>query len=239
MLTFLAKALAGTLFDILATIFDLLFEMLALFSELVALETSQRVVGIHYEDTKHYDTQYGTRSSSTFMMLGPSIGGFLNSLMTGVCSAINTVICTLSLGWTCSVMSCLSSGFGNAEGQPLGAQWQGHRGKYLGHELPRLFAQHYETVDGMPAPHWVANINWTGSSTCDLFMEGVKYYNYTEMRPLERATWLNCLEERAIGAEIAKVINIPEFELDDVIYNWHRKWIVGLDMLSLLAQLLT
>lgn len=235
MLTFLAKALAGTLFDILATIFDLLFEMLALFSGTGSVGNFLNALwGFLMKILNIMIRNMGRVLRAIFMMLGPSIGGFLNSLMTGVCSAINTVICTLSLGWTCSVMSCLSSGFGNAEGQPLGAQWQGHRGKYLGHELPRLFAQHYETVDGMPAPHWVAtNINWTGSSTCDLFMEGVKYYNYTEMRPLERATWLNCLEERAIGAEIAKIINIPEFELDDVIYNWHRKWIVSLDMLSL------
>ena len=57
-------------------------------------------------------------------------------------------------------------------GQPLGSQWQGYRARYLGDQLPRLFAQHYETVDGIPAPRWVAdNIEWNGTSTCDLFME--------------------------------------------------------------------
>ena len=57
------------------------------------------------------------------------------------------------------------------------------------------------------------------SSKCDLFMEGVRHYNYTELRPLERAQWLECLEMRAIGQSLSNVINIPELDLHDIIYN--------------------
>ena len=183
MLTFLANALVGTLFDILGLIFDLLFEMLALFSGtgsvgnfLSALWTFlMKILNIMIRNI-------GKVLRAIFMMLGPGIGGFLNALMTGVCAAINTAFCAISLGFRCSVMSCYSGGFGNAEGQPLGSQWKGHRARYLGDQLPRLFATHYETVDGIPAPRWVAdNIDWNGTTTCDLFMEGVKSVSYTHL----------------------------------------------------------
>lgn len=234
MLTFLAKMLVGTLFDILGLVFDLIFEMLALFSGTGSVGNFLSAFWTFFMKILNIIIRnLGKVLRAIFMMLGPGIGGFLNALMTGVCNAINTAFCAISLGFRCGVMSCYSGGFGNAEGQPLGSQWKGHRARYLGEELPRMFAQHYETVDGIPAPRWVAdNIDWNGTTTCDLFMEGVKYYNYTELRPLERATWLNCLEERAIGVEIAKFVNIPELELEDVVYNWHRKWKIGLEVVQ-------
>ena len=120
-------------------------------------------------------------------------------------------------------MTCISGGFGSTIGSLYASKH--------GQDLPRLFAEHYETVDGIPATKWVAeHITWNGTSKCDLFMEGVRHYNYTELRPLERAQWLECLEMRAIGQSLAKVIDIPELELYDLLYNYHRKWVLAYDM---------
>ena len=234
MLTFLANMLVGTLFDIIAVLADLLMQMLALFSGTGSVGNFLNSLwGFIMKILNIMLTNLGRVLRAIFMMLGPAIGGFLNALMSGFCNAINTVICTLTLGAKCSIMSCLSGGFGNAEQQPLGAAFQGYKSKYGQKSLPRLFSQHYHTVDGIPAPQWVAeNLDWNGTSICDLFMEGVKFYNYTEMRPLERATWLSCLEQRAIGQEIDRLVNIPELKTYDILYNYQRKWHIGLQVLQ-------
>ena len=233
-ITIIGDALAGVLFDILSVVFDVLFQMLALFSgtgKVAKFLTAawgfiSKMLGVFLQNIARV-------ISTIFSMLGPAIGGFLNALMDGFCHALNAIICGLTLGFECSVMQCLSGGFGNAESQPLGSNFHGYRSKYGQHDLPRLFKQHYHTVDGIPAPQWVAeNLDWNGTSVCDLFMEGVKFYNYTEMRPLERATWLSCLEQRAIGQEIDTLIGIPELQVYDILYNYHRKWRIGLQTLQ-------
>ena len=146
--------------------------------------------------------------------------------MSGVCSAINWVVGLFNGGR--DIMTCISGGFGSTIGSLYASKH--------GQDLPRLFAEHYETVDGIPATKWVAeHISWNGTSKCDLFMEGVRHYNYTELRPLERAQWLECLEMRAIGQSLSNVINIPELDLHDIIYNYHRKWVLAFDMTQTLG----
>lgn len=230
-LNVLADALAGTILDILGMIIDLFVEMLAFFSG-KSKDVGTFIAKLFDFVFKILEVMIQKLSEvlkAIFMMLGPTIGGFLNSLMTGVCSAINTVICGLTFGENCNIMTCVSSGFGNPENQPLGATWKHH-------DMPRLFEKHYHTVEGIPAPQFVAEaMDWNGTSKCDLFIEGVKYYNYTEMRPLERATWLECLEFRAIGNELDQLIGIPELKLYDILYNHHRKWTLAFHLSQTLA----
>ena len=233
-ITMLGDMLAGVLFDILAVVLDVLFQMLALFSGTGKVGDFLTAAWGFISKLLAVFLQNITRViAALFSMLGPAIGGFLTALMDGFCHAINGIICGLTFGGECSLMSCLSGGFGNAESQPLGSNFHGYRSKYGQHDLPRLFKQHYHTVDGIPAPKWVAeNLDWNGTSVCDLFMEGVKFYNYTEMRPLERATWLSCLEQRAIGQELDRLIGIPELKVYDILYNYHRKWHIGLQTIQ-------
>lgn len=234
MFNVLADMLVGTIFDILGAMFNLIFEFLALFSGTGDIGSLLSAMWKFIMDILGLMIMnIGRTIRALFSLMGPHISAFLNALMTGTCNAINSVICVLSLGSSCSVMSCLDGGLGNPEGQPLGSAYGGYRSHYNQQHLPRLFAQHYHTVDGMPAPMWVAeNIDWNGTSVCDLFMEGVKFYNYTEMRPLERATWLNCLEERALGLEIEKAFDVSELKVHDIFYNWHRKWMISYDVVQ-------
>lgn len=229
----LADALVGTFLDILGTLFDIIVEMIAFFSGKGSLETFlQKLFNFAFKLLGIIVTKLTLVLKAIFMMLGPTIGGFLNTLMSGFCSAINSVICTLTAGANCNIMTCISGGFGNPEGQPLGSAYHSKHGQ----DLPRLFAKHYHTVDGIPAPKWVAeNIDWNGTSTCDLFVEGVRFYNYTEMRPLERAKWFECLELRAIGNEIERLIDIPELKLHDILYNYQRKWKISYELMQTLS----
>jgi len=231
MLQIIVDALLGVIFNILGMIFDMLFKLIAFFSGTGSLgDFLTAFLGGLLKILLVLVKDMGKILVMFFMMMGTGLSNFLSALASGFCNAINAVICTLTLSMKCSIMSCVSGGFGNAEGQPLGSAFQGYRSKYgQGGYLPRLFATHYHAVDGIPAPKWVAeNIDWNGTSTCDLFMEGVRFYNYTELRPLERATWLECLESRALGQELDNLIGIPELKLYDTLYNWRRKYVVGL-----------
>lgn len=241
MLQIIVDALLGVIFNILGMLFDMIFKLIGFFSGTVGLsDFLMAFLGGILKILLILVKDMGKILVMFFMMMGTGLSNFLSALASGFCSAINAVICGLTFGAKCSIMSCVSGGFGNAEGQPLGSAFQGYRSKYnQGGHLPRLFATHYHTVDGIPAPKWVAeNLDWNGTSTCDLFMEGVRFYNYTELRPLERATWLECLESRALGQEMDNLIGIPELKLYDTLYNWRRKYIVGLQATQIFMILL-
>jgi len=224
----IVNAITGTFLEIIGVYLDLFAEIIAFAAGKGSAGTVLKKFFMVFIDiVLILITNIQRVLQAIFMMLGSAIGGFLNALMGGICAGINAIVCTVTFGANCNMMTCLSSGFGS---QPLGAHYR------EGHELPRLFATHYHTVDGIPAPRWVAdNIDWNGTSTCDLFMEGVRFYNYTEMRPLERSTWLECLEMRALGIEIDKIVEIPELKLYDLVYNWKRKYIISYDMLQTAA----
>lgn len=221
-LKMLVEALSGTFLEIVGTLLDLVAEMVAFFAQKGDLQSFLSKFFAFTFDIVAVVVQNLQRVlSAIFMLLGPAVGGFLNSLMSGVCEAINAVVRIFNGG--SNIMTCISGGFGSTIGSLYASKH--------GQDLPRLFAEHYETVDGIPATKWVAeHITWNGTSKCDLFMEGVRHYNYTELRPLERAQWLECLEMRAIGQSLAKVIDIPELELYDLLYNYHRKWVLAYDM---------
>ncbi len=221
----ITNAITGTFLEIIGVVLDLFAEIVAFAAgKGSAITVLKKFFMLFMDVVLVLVTNLQRVLQAIFKLFGSAIGGFLNALMSGICAGINGIVCTVTLGAKCNMMTCLDSGFGR---QPLGAHYK------QDHKLPRLFATHFQTVDGIPAPRWVAdNIDWNGTSTCDLFMEGVRFYNYTEMRPLERSTWLECLEMRALGIEIEKIIDIPEIKLYDLVYNWKRKYVLTYDMLQ-------
>lgn len=135
--------------------------------------------------------------------LGP-VGDFIRLMANSICSAIEDAICAITLGGTCDI-GCIS----------------------LRHsERRHLFSSGNSTSKFQDILfHTTNDINWNGTSGCDLFMHSYKHYKWDDLRPLEHIFFMECLEQRHIVAGINKVLNtsIPE----DFIYNWKRKWIMG------------
>ena len=71
-------------------------------------------------------------------------------------------------------------------------------------------------------------LQWNGTSVCDHFMTEVAQYKYVELRPLEKATWLECIESKFLGIKLQSFVGSIKFP-DDIFYNWKRKYIVAFD----------
>ena len=154
---------------------------------------------------------------------GP-VGEFMKVLSYGVCNAINTVMSVIDsvanvvtwgagIGW--EPMKCVTPKLGGVHGNHT----TGTLGKHFlrsadNEDLPRRIA---ETLD------------WNGTSVCDHFMSAAAEYSYTELRPLEKAQWLECLEYKLIGVEMATFLESTNFPTD-IVYNWKRKYIMAYDL---------
>jgi len=68
-------------------------------------------------------------------------------------------------------------------------------------------------------------LDWNGTSVCDHFMSAAADYKYTELRPLEKAKWFECLEYKLMGVKLAEFFDSKTFPTD-IFYNWKRKYIV-------------
>jgi len=73
-------------------------------------------------------------------------------------------------------------------------------------------------------------LEWNGTSVCDHFMTEVARYKYDELRPLEKATWLECVELKFLGIELQSLLGSIKFP-QDIFYNWKRKYMVVIDTL--------
>ena len=73
-------------------------------------------------------------------------------------------------------------------------------------------------------------LEWNGTSVCDHFMTDVAHYKYDELRPLEKATWLECIEYKYLGIQLQSLLGSNKFP-DDFFYNWKRKYMVAFDSL--------
>ena len=163
-----------------------------------------------------------------FDFFGP-VGTFFNVLLWGVCNAINSVMAAInsaikvvslgfsSIGW--KDMTCVEPG---SSGRRLGATYSNHTSGSLGKHFLRAHDNKHLTK--RVAEH----LDWNGTSVCDHFMSAAADYAYTDMRPLEKAKWFECLEYKLIGVEIAKFLEAPKFPTD-IVYNWKRKYIVMYD----------
>ena len=158
-----------------------------------------------------------------FKFFGP-IGKFFSMLINVVCNLINTVMGAIDsaiqgvclgfcdgIGWT--NMQCVSKLFSP----------HNHTSGHLG--------QHYlRSEDNQDVTQRVAAaLSWNGTSVCDHFMTAAADYPYTELRPLERAKWFECLEYKLLGVEMAKYLESPTFPTD-IVYNWKRKYSLFYDM---------
>jgi hypothetical protein len=56
-------------------------------------------------------------------------------------------------------------------------------------------------------------------------MSAAADYKYTELRPLEKAKWFECLEYKLMGVKLAEFFDSKTFPTD-IFYNWKRKYIV-------------
>lgn len=143
-------------------------------------------------------------------LMGP-VGTFIKDFATGACNTLNDILCGLQQAacfGTCGcqkVLTCVQLR-------------SSHR---------RLSSIHDLFAEGnVSATRWVHdNTVWNGTSLCDHFMDAIRDTPFTELRPLERAQWYECLEMRAIGIEVDLLL--PGLGAQDLFYNWRRKWIIG------------
>lgn len=74
-------------------------------------------------------------------------------------------------------------------------------------------------------------LQWNGTSVCDHFMKDVAQYPYDQLRSLEKAKWLDCIEMKYMGIQMQVLLKSHKFP-DDIFYNWKRKYMVMFDSLQ-------
>lgn len=146
---------------------------------------------------------------------GP-IGDFFKILTSTVCQTLNAVMGTISdgmsivgidMGW--NDITCVA---------PLTST--------LNHTAGRLGKHFLRSSDDKELPQKIAeSLDWNGTSVCDHFMTAAADYSYTELRPLEKAQWFECLEYKLMGVKLAEFFDSKTFPTD-IFYNWKRKYLV-------------
>lgn len=175
--------------------------------------------------------QMWTILGKIYDFFGP-VGDFMKILTYGVCMAINGVMATIDgiakvvtfgwgIGW--EPMKCVSPGSLSSS--------------HHNHTTGRLGRHFLQAGDNTHLPRRVAEaLDWNGTSVCDHFMSAAAEYSYTDLRPLERATWMDCLELKLIGVELQNFFESRSFPTD-VAYNWKRKYIMMYDAVRALKIL--
>ena len=153
--------------------------------------------------------QAGRLLSFLLKLMGP-VGDFIKNFATGTCHVLNDIICGLTT----------VSGFFGGGGCQKPLQCVNLRASHS--RLSSIV--NITTRRGLSATHYVnEHLVWNGTSLCDHFMDALEK-PYHELTSLERAQWYECLEMRAIGVEMQEFLAIPDMYLEDIFYNWRRKW---------------
>ena len=214
----IAKALLGTLLDFIQIIFDFLAKFFGVFSGTTSVGDFLVAFFDLFSNIIAMLLQNAMKLMVAILrMLGP-IGEFIVYLANAFCQGLNTVVCTISAGTKCP---------------PNNAMMECPTLYSPRHDLPRLMRHHphFKTTNGDDPVKWISeNIQWNGTSKCDLYMEGLRFTNYTDLRPLEKAEWYSCLEQRAIGQHIEEVLELHDFKFHDILYNYHRKYKIAFDL---------
>lgn len=218
------KSLKEGLMDLAATFGEMVFQMFAIFTG----DTSQ-IEGFFenffyfwVELTEILLKEVWQILDKIYDFFG-GIGDFFRVLTWTVCEAINAVMAAINtsiqvlclgicdgIGW--KDMTCYK--------KPLGAS-RGSHGRLAHHML--------RSHDNRNITRVVADkLDWSGTSKCDHFMEAAAAYTYSELRPLEKAQWFECLELKLVGVEMAKFLQSPHFPTD-IMYNWRRKYTLAYD----------
>ena len=202
-------AFTGFFLDIVGLWFELIARMFAVLSGKSSI--SEFIETFFKAIVPLFDVvlqQAGRLLSFLLKLLGP-VGDFIKNFATGACHTLNEIICGLtSFGGFFTGGGCQ---------RPLTCvQLRAHR-RFSGLE-------NITTRRGLSATHYVnEHLVWNGTSLCDHFMDALEK-SFDELSALERAQWYECLESRAIGLEMQTMLGIPGLYMEDLFYNWRRKW---------------
>ena len=170
--------------------------------------------------------------AEVFKFFGP-VGKFFEILASVVCNSLNFVFSTID-----TLIQGICLGFCNGIGwEPM--QCVEIKATHHNHTMGNLGKHYLGATDNHHLPRRVAEaLDWNGTSVCDHFMTAAADYSYTDLRPLERAQWIECIEMKFIGIEIATFLESKTFPTD-IMYNWKRKYILMADIARAVKILLT
>jgi len=153
-------------------------------------------------------------------LLGP-VGQFIRDISGDICNSLQGVLCTLTFGDFCD-MGCIGFEAASYSAPPS----LGEAAEATGDFFSDLFGRRrlHSSIDALPSILH-NELEWNGTSDCDLYVHAYRDYNMSDLRPIERVQLLRCVNQRSMAANLAKTSGIPIPH--DIIYNWKRKYIVG------------
>ena len=213
--------LEGVLMDIVAGIVQMALQGIAIMSGDTSVidEFFENFIDIALKVIDLLIAEWMKILGLVFKFLGP-VGKFFETLLSVVCPMLNTV-----MGIIDGVVKGLSFGMGGGIGwkavtcpsTTLGSSMGGGKHHFLKSDNEDILRKVADTLD------------WSGSSVCDDLMNGLAEYSFSDLRPLEKAQWKECLEMKYIGVEMAKYFDSPTFPTD-VMYNWKRKYMMVFEL---------
>jgi len=217
------EKLEGILMDIVASIVQMLLQAIAIMSGDTSVIDAffKNFIDIALKIIDLLIAEWMKILGLVFKFLGP-VGSFFETLLSVVCpmlnivmGAIDSAIKAASLGLSAGIgwkkITCPSE---TSEGRRLH-----ERHHFLRSDNEDILRKVTETLD------------WSGSSVCDDLMNGLVDYSFSELRPLEKAKWKECLELKYIGVEMATYFDAPEFPTD-IMYNWKRKYTMAFELMQ-------
>ncbi len=161
--------------------------------------------------------------AEVFKFFGP-VGKFFEILSSVVCNSLNFVFTAID-----TIVQGLCFGLCSGIGwEPM--QCVEMKATHSNHTVGNLGKHFLGATDNHHLPRRVAeSLDWNGTSVCDHFMTAAAEYSYTDLRPLERAKWIECIEMKFIGIEIANFVGSKTFPTD-IMYNWKRKYVLVFDI---------
>ena len=216
----ISERLANGLMDLFGIAIEMIFQLFGIFTGKTDLidDFFENFFFFWVEIAKILISEVWKILNKIYDFFGP-IGDFLKILTWAICNAINAVMGAIDsaikalclglcdgIGW--DTMECVN---------PLGQTHQG---------FGRLSKHMLQARDNQNLTARVADVlDWSGTSKCDHFMEAAAEYAYSDLRPLEKAQWIECLEFKLIGVEMGKLFESKNFP-SDIVYNWKRKYIM-------------
>lgn len=149
-------------------------------------------------------------------------GEFMALLANGVCIMLNAVMGAIDGIISGLTFGMASIGWESMECVDMLSAGRNHTSGLLGKHFLR--AEHDAEL-----PRKMAELlNWNGTSVCDHLMTAAADFKFTELRPLERAQWTECMELKFMGIQLASFFNLKSFP-EDLFYNWKRKYAMAFD----------
>jgi len=162
-----------------------------------------------------------------YRFFGP-VGDFFEVLTKSVCEALNHIMGSISFVVDSVRDLPLMGNIPSIKWVPLkcNPKPNDRRRLFSNHTAGKLGKHFLKSSDDEKIPKRVSEtLDWNGTSVCDHFMSAAADYSYTELRPLEKAKWFECLEYKLMGIKLAEFFNSKTFPTD-IFYNWKRKYII-------------